>query len=433
MLRVLIVDDNPGFIAVLRELLKRYAQVLQVDSASNAADGQQAVAQRQPDLVFVDIKMPGTNGFELTTRLRQLHPQLRIILVSLSEDQQYHQHALEAGASGFVAKGRLFAELPQIVAQADAAAAAYSEAADSLHHLRATDLLGPSTEAALIVDASGFIVYANARLLALFGYQQTELIAQKVEMLVPQQLRETHREHRTSHHPHDRTHLMATQLSVDGRRKDGTTLPLLIRLNTLDHTESSLTVAFVSDLSDQAAQRSKLERLNRGFLMLHDCKLIAERAATERALLDGLCRRLAEFGPYPSVWVGLSSSADASVIELAASAGERRRKPAVASPTELDESIGVRSIRSNRPLVVRCNAQTVEAADAGVAALASLAIPFAVEAQRGCLCFDAATTVAFAAREIEWLRKVADDLAYGLTALRACACSNARANPAPIP
>ena len=103
-LDVLIVDDHPLVRAGLRSLLEQTSDLCVVGSAE---DGQQAVelaAQLQPDVVLLDVRMPGVSGLEIVGRLRDLRPAPAVVMLSSAGEQSTVRRALDAGALGFVLK-----------------------------------------------------------------------------------------------------------------------------------------------------------------------------------------------------------------------------------------------------------------------------------------------------------------------------------------
>ncbi len=104
MIRVLIADDHPLVRSGMRALLMA-AEGLEV--VGEAATGEEAVALAttvQPDVVVMDLRMPGINGIEATRRILQTNPQIRILVVTLFEDDDSVFAALRAGARGYVLK-----------------------------------------------------------------------------------------------------------------------------------------------------------------------------------------------------------------------------------------------------------------------------------------------------------------------------------------
>lgn len=103
-IRVLIADDHPLIRSGMRTLLGT-ADDLQV--VGEAGSGDEAVAQAtkvQPDVIVMDLRMPGINGIEATRRILDTNPHIRILVVTLFEDDDSVFAALRAGARGYVLK-----------------------------------------------------------------------------------------------------------------------------------------------------------------------------------------------------------------------------------------------------------------------------------------------------------------------------------------
>ena len=110
-LRVVIVEDHALVRAGMRALLQK---IDGVEVVSDVGDGWEAVKSVQtdaPDLVLMDIAMPGLNGLDATLRIVKESPNTRVILLSMHANEEYFQQALEVGASGYLLKGAELAEL----------------------------------------------------------------------------------------------------------------------------------------------------------------------------------------------------------------------------------------------------------------------------------------------------------------------------------
>ncbi|GIH89766.1 response regulator [Planobispora siamensis] len=115
MIRVLLVDDHAGFRTGLRALL---SAVEDIEVADEAASGEQALAlvgRAQPDVVLMDLTMPGMGGIAATERLVRDHPHVRVIVLSMADDDDSVFAAMRAGARGYVLKGARKAELVRSV------------------------------------------------------------------------------------------------------------------------------------------------------------------------------------------------------------------------------------------------------------------------------------------------------------------------------
>lgn len=103
-IRVLLVDDQGLFREALATLLGLHSQL---EIVGEAADGEAGVALAQtlrPDVVLMDLRMPGMSGVEATRRLRSLVPEARVLVLTTFEDDDEVLAAIEAGAAGYMLK-----------------------------------------------------------------------------------------------------------------------------------------------------------------------------------------------------------------------------------------------------------------------------------------------------------------------------------------
>jgi two-component system, NarL family, invasion response regulator UvrY len=111
---VLLVDDH----AVVREgyhrLLEREPELHVIGEAGNAAEALHAVQTGKPDVVVLDIALPGVSGIEVLRRILAHRPEARVLMFSMYQDGIYASRALQAGARGFVSK----ASAPELLVKA---------------------------------------------------------------------------------------------------------------------------------------------------------------------------------------------------------------------------------------------------------------------------------------------------------------------------
>ncbi|HEU4746548.1 MAG TPA: response regulator transcription factor [Anaerolineales bacterium] len=110
-IRVLIADDHPLFRDGMHGLLD---SVPETEVVGEAASGEEAITLAetlQPDVILMDIKMPGINGFQAMREILQTSPHIRILIVSMLEDDDSVFAAMRAGARGYVPKGANQAEM----------------------------------------------------------------------------------------------------------------------------------------------------------------------------------------------------------------------------------------------------------------------------------------------------------------------------------
>lgn len=104
-IRVLLVDDQALFVESLRTVIEHSADDIEiVGIARNGAQAVEAMAAAPADLVVMDVRMPVMDGVEATKRIREAHPDARIMMLTTFEDDEYVQEALEHGAAGYILK-----------------------------------------------------------------------------------------------------------------------------------------------------------------------------------------------------------------------------------------------------------------------------------------------------------------------------------------
>ena len=109
--RTLIVDDNAGFRHSMKEFLEWEPDI---EVIGEAADGQEAILKARelkPDLVLMDLRMPGISGIDATRQLKDEMPEVKVIILTIFDLQAYQDAAMASGANGYVTKGSLFEEL----------------------------------------------------------------------------------------------------------------------------------------------------------------------------------------------------------------------------------------------------------------------------------------------------------------------------------
>ena len=112
--RILLVDDHAIVREGYRRLLEEEPNIQVVGEASDASQACQSARALNPDVVVMDIALPGTSGIEATRRMLKDQPQLHILMFSMYDDAIYASRALEAGAQGYISK----ASAPEVLVQA---------------------------------------------------------------------------------------------------------------------------------------------------------------------------------------------------------------------------------------------------------------------------------------------------------------------------
>jgi len=103
-IRVLLVDDHRILREGLRSLLERQSGIKVVGEAADGLEAIQKVETLHPDVVVMDIAMPGMDGLEATVRIKEQHPETHVLVLTQYDEQQFIMPLLRAGASGYVLK-----------------------------------------------------------------------------------------------------------------------------------------------------------------------------------------------------------------------------------------------------------------------------------------------------------------------------------------
>ena len=104
-IRVLIADDHPVFRDGLRVLLEATADTTLVGQAVSGDEVVRLAATLEPDVILMDLKMPGINGIEATRQIVQTRPQIGVLVITMFEDDNSVFAAMRAGARGYLLKG----------------------------------------------------------------------------------------------------------------------------------------------------------------------------------------------------------------------------------------------------------------------------------------------------------------------------------------
>lgn len=102
--RIIITDDHTLFRQGIRTLLSAEADLEVIGEAANAADAITIARQLHPDIVLMDIGMPGMSSFEATRQIRKERPETRVVFLSMYDDDDYLSESLAIGANGYLLK-----------------------------------------------------------------------------------------------------------------------------------------------------------------------------------------------------------------------------------------------------------------------------------------------------------------------------------------
>lgn len=118
MAHILIVEDDTVFRLTLRKILESRFPLHSIDEAEDGAEALSKIHFGVPDIIIMDINMPGENGLELTRKVKSIYPDAVVVILTSYDLPEYRQAAIEKGANHFFSKHTTStAELLSLVAK----------------------------------------------------------------------------------------------------------------------------------------------------------------------------------------------------------------------------------------------------------------------------------------------------------------------------
>lgn len=104
MFRTLLVEDSSGFRATLHSMLREHFPAIEIREAGTGEEAFEVTASYRPDLILMDIKLPGENGLVLTRKFRDADAAVKVVILTSHDLPEYREAAFANGASGFLCK-----------------------------------------------------------------------------------------------------------------------------------------------------------------------------------------------------------------------------------------------------------------------------------------------------------------------------------------
>lgn len=114
-LRTVLIDDNKGFVVLAKHLLSGVAEVEVIGFGYDGFDAVRMSEELRPDLIIIDLAMPGMGGLQATRLIKAQDKPPRVIIASHYDDASHREHAAGAGADGFVNKQEFEHRIPTLV------------------------------------------------------------------------------------------------------------------------------------------------------------------------------------------------------------------------------------------------------------------------------------------------------------------------------
>jgi len=104
MERILIVEDNALFLQFLKETLRSRFPSIDILEAANGEEAMQKIKTLPPDAIFMDLRLPGENGLELTKKIKAKYPDIIVVIITNYDLPEYREAAYQCGADHFLSK-----------------------------------------------------------------------------------------------------------------------------------------------------------------------------------------------------------------------------------------------------------------------------------------------------------------------------------------
>src|SRR6056297_378384 len=115
MIRVSVADDHPLMLEGVKRVLNREVDIEVIGEAQSGADAMNILIEAMPDILILDLTMPGKSGLELLKDVKVLHPGLPVLILSIHPEERFAVRCIKAGADGYLCKSGIVNELTRAV------------------------------------------------------------------------------------------------------------------------------------------------------------------------------------------------------------------------------------------------------------------------------------------------------------------------------
>ena len=252
-LRVVMLEDTESDAEMNVRALRQVGRTVEWRRVETQEELLSALEDFRPDVILCDHALPGFSGLTALRLLRERAPDLPTITVTGSLDEETAVECIQAGAWDYVLKERLVRLAPAVNRALEQArevrARKQAEAEVRRSEARFRLLVESVPDALVVADREGRILLVNVQAETLFGYTRDELIGRGIEVLVPESVRDRHAEYRAEYAAAPRVRLMAPELSLRARRKDGSEVPVEITLSPVETVDGPAVISIVRDIS----------------------------------------------------------------------------------------------------------------------------------------------------------------------------------------
>lgn len=265
---VLLLEKSPGGARPIRErLADREGLCLELVEVAGLPDALDRIAASPPDVVLVDLSLPGARGLDTVRTVVEAAPGLPVIVLADQETSEAASLALEAGARGCLARHELTGPLLERTLR-DAVEPGVTVEAGRRSDGRFRALAESTPDAIVTIDAGSRIVYANPAAEAIFGYPSEELVGSPITRLMPDDRAEEHVAGLASYLRTGVRSIDWAHAEFRAKRADGELFPVEISFAEFTVGDERFFTGIIRDVTGRRDTERKLRESERRFRML---------------------------------------------------------------------------------------------------------------------------------------------------------------------
>ncbi|ELZ44886.1 multi-sensor signal transduction histidine kinase [Halorubrum californiense DSM 19288] len=257
---VLLVDDDPDLRAVTASFLEREADRIAVETAPDAADGLDVLADRNVECVVSDYEMPGRDGLAFLAEVRERDPDLPFILFTGRGSEEVASEAISAGVTDYLQKRggtERYERLANRVVEAVEKRRAERDAEQAVEQFRA--VAEGASDAIISIDADSVIRFANPAVESVFGYEPSELEGEPLTTLMPERHRDPHLEAVDGYLDTGERGVDWSNVRFDALHRDGSEVPVSLSYGEYQVGGKRRFVGVIRDESERERHRAFIE------------------------------------------------------------------------------------------------------------------------------------------------------------------------------
>lgn len=356
-IHVLLVEDNPLDARFVKQMLRDdEIGTFRIQHAASLLETQSILSRdSENQIILLDLGLPDETGLQTLRRIVPLARGASIVLLTGDQDEELGIAALREGAHDYLVKGqvegrrlrrvlRYAVERQKLLTELRSEIEARSQTQQALQisEQRYRQLFETAAMGVIISERTGKIVDSNAQALRMFGYEREELLGQTVEILVPEKIRTSHKQHRSTYFDCPDARPMGLGMELVARRRDGTEFPVEISLGPVPTKEGIQISSTILDITE----RRKLEKQLRLSQRMEAIGQLAGGVAHDfnnlLTLILGCCEALAKtlsandiaLGKIEMIRKAADSAADLT-RQLLAFGRKQLLQPRIISPGEI--------------------------------------------------------------------------------------------------